>query len=145
MAGRYGRERNAATVQFGAPGENGASRTTDTIKSDAAVHFLARPGFAIHDTMVFLQAGFGVSHMEFKRDVAAIGPPCGSGPFALGCVASFTPSSNSRWHPSVIVGTGFEQNFGSYFARAVAEFEAILPTGDAIWIARAKGMVGARF
>jgi hypothetical protein len=149
--------------------------------SDASAHISGRAGLWAGDTMVFAKAGIGATRITETVSFAGAGDICaafGSSPPFFRTVCLFRrpigsgSAAEARWMPSVILGTGVEQNFGNWFVRLGADAEAIIgaqatpgvrgflqPGGDQIsgssssgsgitdyvWTVRASALVGLRF
>jgi hypothetical protein len=157
IAGRFGDERAALSVVTTSSffGQTGTTTSSYEIKNDAGLHVSGRLGAALGDTLMFVRGGAGVTHIsEIATFDARNLTPC---TFFAGCL-TVAVGSKERWTPSATIGAGIEQNFGSFFARAEGEIEAIAlhntilstagnagAAAEPYWFARVIASVGMRF
>jgi hypothetical protein len=145
LAGRWGGERykDAHTGQLyfccGGPSGFGAY----SYQSDAGVHASLRAGATFGDLLIFGKAGIGATHVAetFFVDGASL--------------------RADSWLPSVLLGLGIEKNWGPFFGRLSADFEAFNHQSTDVsgagnfsgrsgvdhmtWTTRGTAMIGVRF
>jgi hypothetical protein len=141
--------------------------STYTYRNDAGIHASIRAGVALDDTFVFAKAGVGATRVSetFTIDERGV-QRCLAFDFFGNCT-SFGPPSSSfshlhavSWLPSVLFGLGVEKNWGAFFARLSADFEAFnhkstsvfgagISGGSGVdhitWTTRGTALIGVRF
>jgi hypothetical protein len=165
IAGRFGNEavsgeRTALVTPSSIFPTFGTEVTSYRIENNAGVHIAARAGFTFDQTLVFMRAGVGASHVveTAVRDQRGL-TFCTFTP-SLGCTfgpGALVTASKTNWVPSALLGVGIEQNFGPFFARAEGEIEVLAlhqttfpiaiagASAEAYWFARVMASVGVRF
>lgn len=145
---------------LGAPGLG-----TYSYRNDAGIHAAIRAGAVFDDLLVFGKVGVGATRVSeaFTLDERGI-QRCIEFNFG-GCVAYSAPGSLSRiqtasWLPSVLFGLGVEKNWGPFFGRLSADFEAFNHKSTSVsgagisgssgvdhmsWTTRGTALIGARF
>ena len=166
ISGRFGHESASTSATSTASPlmflQSGSAITRYEVVNDAGLHIAARAGLLFDQTLIFLRAGVGASHVRESGSFDARNSVTCTNFVNSACVTSIpgtlSSASRSRWIPSAIVGAGIEQNFGPAFVRAEAELEAVAlqatslqsvantgATSEPYWFARVMASVGVRF
>lgn len=127
------------------------------------IDFAARSGFVLNDWLIYAKAGIGAEETTSTSIYDSSGttichnPHVSEIPIGGGGIQYVADSCGStsrgpimtivsrRIDPIFIVGAGIEKTFGSYFARAEAEFIAHLAPGSAFYTPSVNVTAGYRF
>ena len=138
-----------------------------TYRNDAGVHAAIRGGAVFDNLLVFGKLGVGASHVSENFSINETGVQrCVAFDTFGNCVTFGGPTGTSAriqtasWLPSVLFGLGVEKNWGAFFARLSADFEAFNHKSTNVfgpgisgasgvdhmtWTTRGTALIGVRF
>jgi hypothetical protein len=168
LSGRWSDEKfeQSQTQTFNSNFLNGSISQGYSYKNDAGIHAAIRAGVTLEDILVFAKLGAGATHISeaFSSDETRLRICSATDGFgnctSFGSPGSFYRTSYDAWLPSVLFGLGVEKNWGQFFARLSADFEAFNHTSTNLaagsfsgssatdhitWTTRGTAMIGVRF